>query len=61
VIAEPEVDVYYPCAFCDGSGLVSPPSGQVGRESGKTTCKACSGSGEARKRVPLSQLGLKAP
>jgi DnaJ-class molecular chaperone len=62
VVTEAEVDVYYPCAYCDGSGFLTPPSGQVGmREGGKATCKACGGTGETRKRIPLSKLGLQAP
>ena len=55
---EPEIQVIYPCPYCDGTGLVAPPTGRGrAREAGKVSCKACHGSGDGRTgRVSISEL-----
>jgi DnaJ-class molecular chaperone len=49
-------------AVC-ASGLETSHPERTGRDagSGKATCKACGGTGQTRKRVPLSKLALQAP
>lgn len=46
-MAEPLVQVRFPCESCDGTGLVDPepiPGGVV-LQNNKLTCRVCGGSG----------------
>jgi DnaJ-class molecular chaperone len=54
---EPKVLMYFPCDACEGSGQVPLPKGHRLAATGETThpCPTCGGSGDERKRVPISQ------
>lgn len=58
-MAEPLVQVRFPCESCGGTGLVDPdpiPGGIVIQNS-KLTCRNCSGNGASEDRwIPISEF-----